>query len=573
MGQNRIQTVIEKYSKVYDNTEDLHKMVNFLSRFDPSGNQKYLDWGVKIAISKEINEYSKIGDIIIDFHNYNNSLSVEAITEYLKLNNITEVAIDGPYYKIRNNPKDIFSYPNYKLLSEILVYVTSIPTKKERKEKHWNECEIVHEDNSYLIINPLTHSASKFFGLNTKWCTAAKDTPTHFNSYSGDGNLYYIIDKERSDKDNPLSKIAYYIRFGDNIGQSFNAPDANLGDIENLLNSKYKKIILSHLTKDINIDLIIEAVQKEFKYEIGSSFSIGDGFKLQLKGQNKTNLIFGIYGFPDWSICFDMGKTTDGTCLAADITLLKKNKEIKNCYNDITYHRPTCIAASRSLIKGIKPPNIIDNFVLHRIRQHFSSDRKENDKDLTLKKIKSFVIYSELLKLMPRFSDKNWTARLKTTNTDFGKDLSLEIQLRNIKNKPLENFRIKIDFCKSDKKEGSFNIEYSTSSYENEKYEWDGFNDNIIITNGQENISTALLIIINKFKKHFSDKKKKKIPITTIPFRRDDWLRKDGYLVEDCDVDRYWDLDMSEVMRALAHGDLPASQVAKLLKMYEKWQK
>ena len=101
--------------------------------------------------------------------------------------------------KILNNPKDINSYismdpPNFEYLMEL---VEDIISKRELKKIKKSGVDKLYEDDRWLLVRPNTYEGSCYYGSTTKWCTASKDAPQHFESYSKTGKLYYIIDKSK----------------------------------------------------------------------------------------------------------------------------------------------------------------------------------------------------------------------------------------------------------------------------------------------------------------------------------------------------------------------------------------
>jgi hypothetical protein len=76
--------------------------------------------------------------------------------------------------------------------------------KTFKKEDHVN---IIFEDDDYIFLEPKTHKGSLKYGANTRWCTASKNNPQTFNSYSKRGCLVYLIDKKNSK--GVTSKLAF----------------------------------------------------------------------------------------------------------------------------------------------------------------------------------------------------------------------------------------------------------------------------------------------------------------------------------------------------------------------------
>lgn len=91
---------------------------------------------------------------------------------------------------IENN--DITSYKDYNEIENSV----SLAEMKYLNIELSKSIYKVHEDESWLIIRPLTHEASRKYGATTRWCTASeKDTET-FQRYWRDGILVYFINKK-----------------------------------------------------------------------------------------------------------------------------------------------------------------------------------------------------------------------------------------------------------------------------------------------------------------------------------------------------------------------------------------
>lgn len=87
----------------------------------------------------------------------------------------------------------------YKSLEEIQLQISLSDIKNFDKEL---EKQIVklHDDDTWLILKPLTVEASRKYGAGTKWCTTMKDEPHYFYKYTKNGILIYCINKLTGDK-------------------------------------------------------------------------------------------------------------------------------------------------------------------------------------------------------------------------------------------------------------------------------------------------------------------------------------------------------------------------------------
>lgn len=99
----------------------------------------------------------------------------------------------------------------YKSIGELLNALSEYESKSRRKFKNIAGGNVVYEDKRFLVVNPLTHDASCYYGKGTKWCTAAQGD-SHFKRYNEDGKLFYILDKTLPSSD-PQYKVALLNKF------------------------------------------------------------------------------------------------------------------------------------------------------------------------------------------------------------------------------------------------------------------------------------------------------------------------------------------------------------------------
>ena len=112
-----------------------------------------------------------------------------------------------------------------------------------------DDVEKIYEDNRFVVVSPKTHTASCYYGAGTKWCTASKDTTSHFSTYKGSGELYYIIDKTLPTSD-PHYKVALNKKIAGHTEDYWDVKDKPITDTTNILpiiqNSKMIKDIRNH---------------------------------------------------------------------------------------------------------------------------------------------------------------------------------------------------------------------------------------------------------------------------------------------------------------------------------------
>ena len=137
-------------------------------------NHKYLDW-----ISKNI-------DVSIT------NLETGEVEHNLKEIGVALSQFDNKSKRLTR--KDINQYRDIEQLHDALHELDGT-TRRTVDTSDIDTVEKVYEDDRFVVVVPKTHAASCYYGAGTKWCTASKDTDSHFSTYKRGGELYYIIDK------------------------------------------------------------------------------------------------------------------------------------------------------------------------------------------------------------------------------------------------------------------------------------------------------------------------------------------------------------------------------------------
>jgi hypothetical protein len=169
--ESRVDDFKVKYGRKF-NQETLDKITNMVS-------PKFLDWVGKVldmaVLNDNLGEYmSKIGPALDAFEKLSSNLPKTDINQY-------------------------------QSLEELLKALNDYQNKPRREYKQIEGGNIVFENNRFLIVNPLTHQTSCYYGKGTKWCTAGS-SDQKFNEYNSDGKLFYILDKAL-----PTSDVNYKV--------------------------------------------------------------------------------------------------------------------------------------------------------------------------------------------------------------------------------------------------------------------------------------------------------------------------------------------------------------------------
>jgi hypothetical protein len=166
--------------------------------------------------------------------------------------------------------KDIYSkeYKNdvdFKFLTSVIGEAKKIEREKELKTKLTSERDVVYNGDRWMVIVPKSHLASCKYGAGTKWCTASKNDPGHFDGYTDDALLFYILDKNEIPttqsmgevNDNLMYKIAinwrYHFDDGENKYVGYSILDR--GEVE-MYDIKDNRIKISHIIPLLPKDMV-----------------------------------------------------------------------------------------------------------------------------------------------------------------------------------------------------------------------------------------------------------------------------------------------------------------------------
>jgi len=161
--EGRREEFLSKYKGKF--SDDDIKKIFLLSR-ELASNQKYLNFLGKVISPESTNE-----DMI------KAKIAIEKFIRFQK--NLEQ--------------KDINQYDTLKDISDAIL---NHENKVRRDVKKIDGADVVYEDDRFTVISPKTHDASCYYGTGSKWCTAAKSSESHFQSYNRDGKLFYFLDKK-----------------------------------------------------------------------------------------------------------------------------------------------------------------------------------------------------------------------------------------------------------------------------------------------------------------------------------------------------------------------------------------
>lgn len=107
---------------------------------------------------------------------------IKEFTEHMESNRLEE--------------NDINKYDNWNAI-KLAVNEAEI---KQGIKNNKNKIMILHQDEEWLILKPLSMEASVNYGYGTKWCTSMKNSNSYFHRYSRDGVLIFVINRKNGVK-------------------------------------------------------------------------------------------------------------------------------------------------------------------------------------------------------------------------------------------------------------------------------------------------------------------------------------------------------------------------------------
>ena len=109
--------------------------------------------------------------------------------------NLKEILLAVAKFDKQSQRLKIKDLNQYKNIDQLFDELKKLGETARRTIEISDEVDKIYEDNRFVVVVPKTHKSSCYYGAGTKWCTASKDTDSHFSNYKSSGELYYIIDK------------------------------------------------------------------------------------------------------------------------------------------------------------------------------------------------------------------------------------------------------------------------------------------------------------------------------------------------------------------------------------------
>lgn len=189
--------------------------IRLLASRDPSGNFKYLDWGVKVLVSKQALA-PEISDVLDLFHRFNGRIVGNG---------------RSPSERVRS---DIYTYRPQDLatLRDKLLKLKRVTDSKRRKRELLYriegeiEAEVIYHSTDLIVRHIKNKQASVHYGLGTKWCISML-REGYFEDYETHNATFFFFERTVS-KDDEFDKVALMIPRGgsrEETAEAFTALD------------------------------------------------------------------------------------------------------------------------------------------------------------------------------------------------------------------------------------------------------------------------------------------------------------------------------------------------------------
>lgn len=241
---------MSKIKELKTNPDNSLNLVTVLELFSPEGKSKYTDLLLKLMKStpnikehiKEIKETLTTEFTFIGLEKLNQFSEIQLMLLYKFVDsffNVQDLINFNKFcdYNERNliEQNDLSRYKNF----EGVVNAVSVADMKVETKDMENQIIKVYENDEWLLVRPLTYSASKKYGSNTKWCTTQSNNSEYFIKYSSKGVLIYCINKKTG------YKVAsfYSLDKNDQEFSFWNQKDTRVDSLQTELTDELRKII------------------------------------------------------------------------------------------------------------------------------------------------------------------------------------------------------------------------------------------------------------------------------------------------------------------------------------------
>jgi len=279
LNEGKKERLIDKFRPQLEGlSDDAISLAEKIIDNDPSATKKYSEWAIKkfITIGNRVSSLrhttDEISEIVKNYHSIVDRLSKEKVEKMMDEDESETIFYsEDSKNKVLRNPKDINSFNTVYELQKFLNFYDNFQFLLDQKEQSKKESEKIFEDDRFLIVRPLSHTSSCYYGASTKWCTTERDSSMYFNKFASKGKLYYIIDKKSSNR--TYGKMALFIPNGKGTPEIYNQEDRP--ETMNFLLTRFEPIKdeISNLTELVDDYETLKKVKSDPKNSVYESLN------------------------------------------------------------------------------------------------------------------------------------------------------------------------------------------------------------------------------------------------------------------------------------------------------------
>lgn len=241
---------MSKIKELKTNPDNILNFVDIIELFSPDKKSKYTDMLLRL-MNKTKNIHNHVKETkeeivrtfdFIKMEDIENLSPLQTLMTYRFLDSFFNVEDLKSFRKFAEyNERGLVSQNDltkYTSLEDVLQQLDLAELRVESKGLE-NEINKVYEDDTWLLVRPLTYLSSKKYGSNTKWCTTQNDNPEYFLKYSKKGVLIYCINKVTG------YKVAsfYSLDRNDPEFSFWNQKDTRIDSLDSELPDELRKVI------------------------------------------------------------------------------------------------------------------------------------------------------------------------------------------------------------------------------------------------------------------------------------------------------------------------------------------
>ena len=183
-------------------TSDIKIAIDNIANLDPTGNKELTFWLVLNYANGRISRYEDIASraipALIKFKALLKKPNLEpklTIRDINQIKGLTGIKSTTPEVPDSLGLEDIIDQYQEKDVTS----TSELSSSEEQNFYKTGQAKLIYNDAQVKVVVPKTKAASCFFGINTRWCTAAKEN-NMFADYNKQGPLYIVLFKKENER-------------------------------------------------------------------------------------------------------------------------------------------------------------------------------------------------------------------------------------------------------------------------------------------------------------------------------------------------------------------------------------